>query len=261
MLARANTVTLNLKQESFKAMSVVDLGKEAFYWDSSNAKRKNSSLLTGQSDYKEFDGPTPRTERTEQKEGDIDLADKPVRRKRLSSSTLTFILLATMAVAASLQHSTIQLFIAKMPGNKFYNGILFGLAECLAMLISNVLLLYFDDIYAFRIVFFVGVTSYLLLFYIDEEMSPFLAHLSTVMLIVSIGGWLNINLLIMELRVPPNKVAAVQLMTRTMAVGFGVLAPTLASFEPPVPYILLLIVAILGFFASSMLPNAGHHLP
>ncbi len=50
-------------------------------------------------------------------------------------------------------------------------------------------------------------------------------------------------------------------MTRTMAVGFGVLAPTLASFEPPVPYVLLLCVAILGFIASTMLPNAGRHLP
>ncbi len=96
-----------------------------------------------------------------------------------------------------------------MPGNKFYNGILFGLAECAAMLISNLLLLYMDDIVAFKLVFFIGVTSYLLLVYIDEEMSPFLAHLATGMLIISIGGWLNINLLIMELRVPPNKVAAV----------------------------------------------------
>ena len=36
-----------------------------------------------------------------------------------------------------------------------------------------------------------------------------MTHIAIVLLIVSIGGWLNINLLIMELRVPPESVAAV----------------------------------------------------
>lgn len=56
--------------------------------------------------------------------------------------------------------------------------------------------------------FAIGVTSYASLI-LCEEASPFLAHLSTLLLIISIGGWLNINLLIIELRVPPNNVAAV----------------------------------------------------
>jgi len=113
-----------------------------------------------------------------------------------------------MTIAACFQHSTIQLFIAKMPGNKFYNGILFGLAESLAMVVSNLLLLYLDDMLAFRIVFSCGIVSYIALV-LCETASPLLAHFSTVLLIISIGGWLNINLLIMELRVPPNNVAAV----------------------------------------------------
>ena len=87
-----------------------------------------------------------------------------------------------------------------------------------------------------------------------------LTYLSTVLLIVSIGGWLNINLLIMELRVPPQNVAAVQLMTRTMAVGIAVLTPTIASLPTPIPYIILLIVSFLGFLASTRLPVPGHHL-
>ena len=88
-----------------------------------------------------------------------------------------------------------------------------------------------------------------------------LTYLSTVLLIVSIGGWLNINLLIMELRVPPQNVAAVQLMTRTMAVGIAVLTPTIASLPTPIPYIILLTVSFLGFLASTRLPVPGHHLP
>ena len=68
-----------------------------------------------------------------------------------------------MAIAASLQHSTIQLFIAKMPGNKFYNGILAGVSEGLAMIVSNLLLLYFHDMIAFRMIFATGVLSYIML--------------------------------------------------------------------------------------------------
>ena len=118
-------------------------------------------------------------------------------------------LLAIMAVAAAMQHATIQLFIAKMPGNKFYNGILFGVAECLAMVFSNVLLDYLPDITAFRLVYFTGVVSYLLLIFLHEEAQPLIVHTAPVLCIASIGGMQNINLLIMELRVPPNKVAAV----------------------------------------------------
>ena len=87
-----------------------------------------------------------------------------------------------------------------------------------------------------------------------------MTHIAIVLLIVSIGGWLNINLLIMELRVPPESVAAVQLMTRTMAVGSAILTPTIASFHEPIPYLVLLAVSICGFFASTFLPVPGHHL-
>ena len=95
-----------------------------------------------------------------------------------------------------------------MPGNKFYNGILMGVSEALAMVISNLLLLYLHDMTAFRMIFSLGVVSYLMLM-ISDGFDPLFAYTAIVFLILSIGGWLNINLLIMELRVPPQNVAAV----------------------------------------------------
>jgi hypothetical protein len=125
------------------------------------------------------------------------------------SPKMIFFLLTLMVSAASLQHTTIQLFIAKMPGNKFVNGILFGVAEALAMVFSNLLLLYLDDMVALRIVFVSGILSYIVLIVCHEEFNPFMVHSAIIILIGSIGSWLNINLLILELRVPSKNVASV----------------------------------------------------
>ena len=83
------------------------------------------------------------------------------------SPALVFWLLALMAIGALFQHSTVQLFVSHFPGNKFYNGILFGFSEIIAMVVSNVLLLYFHDITAFRCVFTAGIISLLMLVFSD----------------------------------------------------------------------------------------------
>lgn len=147
-----------------------------------------------------------------------------------------------------------------MPGNKFYNGILFGISEALAMIVSNLLMLYLYDMTAYRIVFVTGILSYLMILF-EDMFNPLFAYTATVLLVVSIGGLININLLIMELRVPPKNIAAVQLMTRTIATGFGVLAPIISSQPTPIPYIVLMSISTLGFLASTRLPVPGHHLP
>mmetsp|Transcript_1707 Transcript_1707/g.2369 ORF Transcript_1707/g.2369 Transcript_1707/m.2369 type:complete len:117 (+) Transcript_1707:1273-1623(+) len=116
-----------------------------------------------------------------------------------------------MAVAATMQHTTVRLFIAHLPGDKFANGILFGAAEVFSMLLSNILLLYLDDIVAFKIIFGANVGSYtmLLLLFYEKSINPLLDIAVTLSLMGSIGSWVNINSLIMELRVPPSNIAAV----------------------------------------------------
>jgi hypothetical protein len=51
------------------------------------------------------------------------------------------------------------------------------------------------------------------------------------------------------------------LLSRTIAVGLGVLSPTIASFDAPIPYLLLVGISLVGFTASTRLPKAGSHLP
>ena len=104
-----------------------------------------------------------------------------------------------------------RLFIAQFPGDKFANGILFGAAEVLSMLFSNMLLIYLDDIVAFRIVFCGNVLSYgIMLFLVKKKgLDPLIDIAVMLCLMGSIGSWANINSLIMELRVPASNIAAV----------------------------------------------------
>ena len=91
--------------------------------------------------------------------------------------------------------------------------------------------------------------------------NSFLTYSAIVALIGSIGAQININLLIVGLRVPPNNVASVLLLTRTIAVSSCVVSPLITALESPMPYFVLLGTAVLAFLASILLPPPGHHLP
>lgn len=142
-----------------------------------------------------------------------------------------------------------------------YNGVLFGIAEVLSIFLSNLLLLRLDDILAYKVVFSVGAVSYGILIVYHSLENSILTYAAIVALVGSIGARMNINLLIVELRVPPNNVAAVLLLTRTIAVSSCILSPFITSFEAPFPYIILLCFSFLAFIAASLLPPPGHHLP
>jgi len=56
-------------------------------------------------------------------------------------------------------------------------------------------------------------------------------------------------------------VGSVSALTRTIAVGFGVFAPTIATLEAPYPYIIMLTIATIGMIVTFALPPAGLNLP
>lgn len=147
-----------------------------------------------------------------------------------------------------LQYVMANLTVALLPGNKFVNGILLGTAECFAMVFSRFLLKRLSDISAFRVIYAIGAVSYLIL--VSFPGSPQMTYLAVILMVTSIGGWDNISLLIVELRVPPNNVAAVSLMLRTIAVSSGIFAPTISALPAPLPYIFSLLLATAGFVAS-----------
>ena len=76
-----------------------------------------------------------------------------------------------------------------------------------------------------------------------------------------LGGWINISLLIIELRVPPTNVGSVTMICMTIAVGCGSAAPTISLLESPMPIVISLIITGISFLASLMLPEPGLYLP
>lgn len=126
------------------------------------------------------------------------------------------------------------------------------------MLFSRVLLSYCHDVKAYQFVYVMGASGYLtFIFFPDNETLTFLGIIA---MLICIGGMDNINLLIYELRVPHENVAAVTLMIRTMAVSSGILSPAVAALPAPIPFVILLAVATVGLVISLKLPPPGQHL-
>lgn len=127
------------------------------------------------------------------------------------------------------------------------------------MIFSSILMNNLYDITCFRIVYSCGLISYLTLILFPSSVA--LTYIANVMLITSVGGWINIQLLILEMRVPPQNVGSVSALTRTMAGGASVIAPYVASMTAPYPYVFLLSLASFAFLCTFALPPPGMNLP
>ena len=158
-----------------------------------------------------------------------------------------------------IQYCVASLYVAKLPGNRYINGIIFGCGEVFAMIFSSFLMNNLIDINAFRIVYSCGLTSYLTLILFPGSVA--LTYLANVLLITSVGGWFNTQLLILEMRVPPQSVGSVSALARTMAVGASVVAPSVANMDAPYPYLFLLSLATFAFLCTFALPSPGLNLP
>ena len=156
------------------------------------------------------------------------------------------------------QYSVAMLLVANFAGDRFVNGVLFGCADALSMVVSGLLLQHMPDMKAFRIVVGIGLFAYALLITFVE--SAIVGNIAIVLLVTSVGGWNNILQLIIELRVPPLNIAAVAILTKTMAVGSGVFASTVASFPLLYAYVTLACIAVCGLLVSFWLPEPGQHL-
>ena len=126
------------------------------------------------------------------------------------------------------------------------------------MLFARLLLNYMCDISAFKVVYAIGVVSYLTQIFFSS--SPNMVYLANVAMLASIGGWGNINSLILELRVPPSNVAEVFMLVRTLSVSSGILAPSVAYLRVPYSFMVLLVISTCGLIASLKLPEPGEHL-
>ena len=118
------------------------------------------------------------------------------------------------------------LLLASLPGNKFVVGIVFGAAEVGGMILSQVLMDNLYDLTAFAIVYFAGIMGYLILIFFPA--SSWLPYLGVLLLNASIGSWLNVACLIVELRVHPASVASFSAIVRTLSLAAALCAPTIS---------------------------------
>ena len=127
------------------------------------------------------------------------------------------------------------------------------------MIFTQWLLTTFDDTTCFYVVWTIGQISYAVFTFFPTV--GLHTYLATFTVIVSVGGWFNTILLILELRVPPNRVGLTSVIARTFAVGCGVVAPTVTSIPQPFPFVFCSILSAIALVASFFLPPPGLYLP
>ena len=159
-----------------------------------------------------------------------------------------------------IQYCTVNLYITSLPGNRYVNGIVFGCGEIFSMFFSNYLMNNLYDMTAFYIVYVCGLVSFLTLIFFAEY-SALLTYAANLLLITSIGGWNNVYLLILEMRVPPQNLGSVAVLARTMSVGLSVVAPTVSNFRAPYPFLFLMGLATFAMLLTFLLPAPGQNLP
>lgn len=158
-----------------------------------------------------------------------------------------------------VQYCTSSLYLAKIPGDIYFNGIIFGVGEVFAMIFSGFLMSHLLDVTAFRVCYFLGALGYAILIAFAE--SSWLPYFGILLVITSVGGWFNTYLLILEMRVPPQNVGSVSAIIRTMAVGSSVAAPTISNLPSVFPLLTLATLAFIAMVLTFFLPPPGLHLP
>ena len=115
--------------------------------------------------------------------------------------------------------------ITAMPGSKIYNGMICGFAECIAALSSGVVLKFASDRVAYGIFVFVCISGNILYQYAGAGDGGLLAKFILFYAICGIGGSVNTNYLLLELRVPPEKLGASMVILLTICMFISAIAP------------------------------------
>jgi hypothetical protein len=97
-------------------------------------------------------------------------------------------------------------YVTKIPGNRFVNGIFFGVAEVSSMFISGYLLEKLPDITVYNIFAVNGIFAATVLAFFPSD--GLYIYLITFCLVCTAGGWFNCHLIIIEMRVPPKSLSS-----------------------------------------------------
>lgn len=140
-------------------------------------------------------------------------------------------------------------------GDKMSSGMTFGLAEAIACLASAYICRKFKDTTVFIFNCALGIVSMSIYFFIcdaktDGPLSILMFFLGT----FGCGSNINIMYLMIELRVPAEKLGSSIVVVFTGAVFINTFSASVAYAAQPVPYITQTVMLSVAIFAASMLP-------
>ena len=104
-----------------------------------------------------------------------------------------------------------NLFLPKLPGNKFVNSMMFGIAEALAVVFSGILMSKISDTAVYNLVIASGVIAYLI-FIVFPDINTIMIYVANCIFVGGLGGMQNLGFLISELRVPPQSLGSVNMI-------------------------------------------------
>ena len=68
----------------------------------------------------------------------------------------------------AIQYYIATLYIGKLPGDKFVNGMIFGISEIISVLLCGILMKLFTDITVFNIIFIESILAYFIYIFLGE---------------------------------------------------------------------------------------------
>ena len=150
---------------------------------------------------------------------------------------------------------TSQFYSAKLPGNKWINGIEFGVAQFSAYNLANLLLMNMSEVKAFLVMLAISVLGQLVL--IGFPFAGVHIYIANFLVVGPACGMFSAWLLILERRVPPKNSGTVLMLSRTSSVGISTASPIISTLTPPYPSVATLAVCTMAFLAVLRFPPAG----
>ena len=159
----------------------------------------------------------------------------------------------------ALQYFMFNLYLTKLPGNKFVNSMIFATGEALIVLFSGYLMTLLSDMAIYNVIMASGIFSYTILIFFPD-VNNIMIYITNCLLIGGLGGMQNLGSLIAELRVPPQSLGSVNLISQTVGAAFGSLAPFLSHLPGGYPLVVSGIYSTFAYFATFALPSPGAFL-
>jgi len=147
--------------------------------------------------------------------------------------------------------------IARVPGNKYTNGIILGVSEALSCFIAVWMLRKFHHKAVFFFTLTLGVLTTITINYTPQGVWTYMLLLS---ILIGISGAGNIGFILVELCVDPKILGAALEMCCCLGVCSSFGTSIVAQAEMPVPVIMFLFFWIMGLVSVYYLPKGGRYL-